>query len=135
MCIRDRRHTDAVVLDGKLVAAKLREAVRFFLDRKGDVSSIRGVLDSVAHQVHKDLLDAQAVAADKMCIRDSLTADGSPVYVRLYKKDAVDTDGTPIWIMSVQMNWAYAVSYTHLIRDKAPGNAAAGSSKAARSGR
>ena len=25
-----------------------------------------------------------------------LTADGSPVYVRLYKKDAVDTDGTPI---------------------------------------
>lgn len=36
-----------------------------------------------------------------------LTADGSPIYVRLYKKDAVDTDGTPIWIMSVQMNWAY----------------------------
>lgn len=36
-----------------------------------------------------------------------LTADGSPVYVRLYKKDAVDTDGTPIWIMSVRMNWAY----------------------------
>lgn len=36
-----------------------------------------------------------------------LTADGSPVYVRLYKKDAVDTDGTPIWILSVQMNWAY----------------------------
>ena len=36
-----------------------------------------------------------------------LTADGSPVYVRLYKEDTVDTDGTPIWIMSVQMNWAY----------------------------
>ena len=36
-----------------------------------------------------------------------LTADGSPVYVRLYKEDVVDTDGTPIWIMSVQMNWAY----------------------------
>ena len=36
-----------------------------------------------------------------------LTADGAPVYVRLYKKDAVDTDGTPIWVMSVQMNWAY----------------------------
>ena len=36
-----------------------------------------------------------------------LTADGAPVYVRLYKKDAVDTDGTSIWIMSVQMNWAY----------------------------
>ena len=63
-----RRHTDAVVLDGKLVAAKLREAVRFFLDRKGDVSSIRGVLDGVAHQVHKDLLDAQAVAADSFVL-------------------------------------------------------------------
>ena len=36
-----------------------------------------------------------------------LTADGSPVYVRLYKKDAVDTDGTPIWVLSVQMNWAH----------------------------
>lgn len=36
-----------------------------------------------------------------------LTADGAPVYVHLYKKDAVDTDGTPIWILSVQMNWAY----------------------------
>ena len=36
-----------------------------------------------------------------------LTADGSPVYVRLYKKDAADTDGTPIWVLSVQMNWAY----------------------------
>ena len=36
-----------------------------------------------------------------------LTADGSPVSVRLYKKDAVDTDGTPIWVLSVQMNWAH----------------------------
>lgn len=36
-----------------------------------------------------------------------LTADGSPVYVRLYKEDAVDTDGTPIWVLSVRMNWAY----------------------------
>ena len=36
-----------------------------------------------------------------------LTADGSPVYARLYKEDAADTNGTPIWIMSVQMNWAY----------------------------
>ena len=32
---------------------------------------------------------------------------GLPYYVRIYKKDAVDTDGTPIWIMSVQMDWAY----------------------------
>ena len=75
-----RRHTDAVVLDGKLVAAKLREAVRFFLDRKGDVSSIRGVLDGVAHQVHKDLLDAQAVAADSFVL-DVLNMDFELMFV------------------------------------------------------
>ena len=27
--------------------------------------------------------------------------------LRLYKEDAADTDGTPIWVLSVQMNWAY----------------------------
>jgi len=75
-----RRHTDAVVLDGKLVAAKLREAVRFFLDRKGDVSAIRGVLDGVAHQVHKDLLDAQAVAADSFVL-DVLNMDFELMFV------------------------------------------------------
>ena len=36
-----------------------------------------------------------------------LTADGAPVFVRLYKKDAIDTEGNPIWVMSVQMNLAY----------------------------
>ena len=36
-----------------------------------------------------------------------LTADGVPVFVRLYKKDAIDTEGNPIWVMSVQMNLAY----------------------------
>ena len=36
-----------------------------------------------------------------------LTADGAPVSVRLYKENTTDTDGNPIWIMSVQMNWAY----------------------------
>ena len=34
-----------------------------------------------------------------------LTADGSPVYVRLYKENAADTDGTPLWVMSVHMDW------------------------------
>ncbi len=63
-----RRHADAVVLDGEFIAAQLREAIRFFFDREGDVSSIRGVLDGVAHQVHKDLLDAQAVAADSFVL-------------------------------------------------------------------
>ena len=36
-----------------------------------------------------------------------LTADGAPVCVRLYKENTTDMDGNPIWIMSVQMNWAY----------------------------
>ena len=36
-----------------------------------------------------------------------LTADGAPVCVRLYKENTTDTDGNPIWVMSVQMNWAY----------------------------
>ena len=26
-----------------------------------------------------------------------LTADGTPVYVHLYKEDAVDADGRPLW--------------------------------------
>ena len=36
-----------------------------------------------------------------------LKADGAPVCVRLYKENTTDTDGNPIWIMSVQMSWAY----------------------------
>ena len=36
-----------------------------------------------------------------------LTADGAPVYVRIYKENAADADGKPIWVMSVQINWAY----------------------------
>ena len=36
-----------------------------------------------------------------------LTADGTPVFVRLYKEDAVDADGRPLWVLSVQVNWAY----------------------------
>lgn len=36
-----------------------------------------------------------------------LTADGAPVYVRLYKENTADADGKPIWVMSVQINWAY----------------------------
>lgn len=36
-----------------------------------------------------------------------LTADGTPVFVRLYKEDTVDADGRPLWVLSVQVNWAY----------------------------
>ena len=58
------RHADAVICNRKLVAAKLREAIRLFFNRECDIAAIRGVLDGVAHQVYKDLLDPQAVAAD-----------------------------------------------------------------------
>ena len=52
-----------------------------------------------------------------------LTADGAPVYVCLYKENTTDAAGKPVWVMSVQINWAYenlalvnesTVSYTHL---------------------
>ena len=36
-----------------------------------------------------------------------LTADGTPVYVHFYKEDTVDADGRPLWVLSVQVNWAY----------------------------
>ena len=36
-----------------------------------------------------------------------LTADETPVRVRLYKEDTVDADGRPLWVLSVQVNWAY----------------------------
>ena len=36
-----------------------------------------------------------------------LTADETPVCVRLYKEDTVDADGRPLWVLSVQVNWAY----------------------------
>ena len=36
-----------------------------------------------------------------------LTADGAPVYARCYKEDAVDADGRPLWVLSVQVNWSY----------------------------
>ena len=36
-----------------------------------------------------------------------LTADGAPVYARLYKDEAADADGRPLWVLSVQVNWAY----------------------------
>ena len=36
-----------------------------------------------------------------------LTADGAPVYARLYKDEAADADGRPLWVLSVQVNWSY----------------------------
>ncbi len=34
-----------------------------------------------------------------------LTKDGTPAYVQMYKCDSVDGNGTPIWILSVRMDW------------------------------
>ena len=34
-----------------------------------------------------------------------LTKDGTPAYVQVFKSDSEDQDGTPIWILSVRMDW------------------------------
>lgn len=34
-----------------------------------------------------------------------LTADGTPIHVRLYKNDSVDIKGNPIWILAVRVDW------------------------------
>ena len=36
-----------------------------------------------------------------------LTSDGTPLAVRVYKNDSTDAAGTPIWILSVRINWEY----------------------------
>lgn len=36
-----------------------------------------------------------------------LTGDGTPVAVRLYKDDAKDSNGVPIWVMSVRADWEH----------------------------
>lgn len=36
---------------------------------------------------------------------EMLTKDGTPVTVRLYKEDDVDKNGTPVWILSVRVDW------------------------------
>lgn len=36
-----------------------------------------------------------------------LMSDGTPIAVRVYKNDSVDTQGTPIWILAVRINWEY----------------------------
>ena len=36
---------------------------------------------------------------------EMITSDGTPVSVRMYKKDTVDTAGNAIWILSVRVNW------------------------------
>ena len=34
-----------------------------------------------------------------------LTRDGVPLYTRLYKQDTVDGKGSPIWVMTAQIDW------------------------------
>ena len=36
-----------------------------------------------------------------------MSGDGTPIAVRLYKRDSVDVDGTPIWILAVRLDWEY----------------------------
>lgn len=36
-----------------------------------------------------------------------LTADGTPVTVRIYKTDTEDSEGKKVWVMSVRVDWEY----------------------------
>ncbi len=36
-----------------------------------------------------------------------MTGDGTPVAVRLYKEDSVDSKGVPIWVMAVRADWEH----------------------------
>jgi PAS domain S-box-containing protein len=38
---------------------------------------------------------------------EMLTQDGTPVIVRLFKEDSTDSKGTPIWIISVRIDWEH----------------------------
>ncbi|MDY2922492.1 MAG: ATP-binding protein [Eubacterium sp.] len=38
---------------------------------------------------------------------EMLTQDGTPVTVRIYKEDAEDMKGTPLWVMSVRVDWEH----------------------------
>ena len=36
-----------------------------------------------------------------------LTGDGTPVSVRLYKNDSQDSNGVPVWVLSVRVDWEH----------------------------
>lgn len=38
---------------------------------------------------------------------EMLTKDQTPVTVKMFKEDSVDRDGTPIWVMSVRVDWEH----------------------------
>ena len=38
---------------------------------------------------------------------EMLTEDGIPVTVKMFKRDSVDEQGTPIWVMSVRLDWEH----------------------------
>lgn len=38
---------------------------------------------------------------------EMLTYDGTPVTVKLFKKDSVDSNGTVIWVMSIRVDWEH----------------------------
>lgn len=38
---------------------------------------------------------------------EMLTRDGTPVTVQMFKEDTVDSQGTPVWVMSVRVDWEH----------------------------
>ena len=97
----DRRLTDEIYTSDTVRLGKNAfQAMQETIYHNGGVGTITGYYDAFLDNARFRQIKGEGEGR-------ILTADGSPVYVRLYKEDAVDTDGTPIWIMSVQMNWAY----------------------------
>ena len=38
-------------------------------------------------------------------LRRMVTKDGTPVFVRMFKTESYDSDGVPIWVLSVRIEW------------------------------
>ena len=58
------RHSYAVVLENKLIAADVLVAHRLFGNVNGDSAAVVGVFDRVAYDIHEHLLYSQSVAYD-----------------------------------------------------------------------
>lgn len=68
----------------------------------------KGSLKNLFYGKNRSFLDPERFPAVRGAGEgEMLTKDGTPVSVRLYKEDDVDKNGTPIWIMSVRVDWEH----------------------------
>ena len=65
-----------------------------------------GSLKNIVYGENRSFLEADRWPNIKGCGDGQLlTQDGVPVYAQLFKADAVDEAGNPIWIMSAKIDW------------------------------